>query len=153
MTGLVDHALERTFVMSLVVASALIVELPEDFDGDALADFQAIAVWEAVCNLSERRESIDLWSVRDELETWAGHRELTWFERPSEAWPLALVDIAGVCAERLVRDPASLPIAAWAQTLMRMAATRRELVDLDEDIDVEDMSPTLNSGQGQRTAA
>lgn len=123
---LFDAALERTLVMAVVVAPALLDELPETFDGDALADYRATAVWIALCNLFERDAPITLWSVRDELER-RGY-DPTWFERPTPTWPRAMTDIAMLIAERLVHDPGCLPIAAWAWSLMRLAHRRREAI-------------------------
>lgn len=133
---LVDHALERTLVAAIVAAPSLLAEVPSDFGLDALGDLQAQAVWTAVANLDARRAPIHIESVRAELEKWAGHRELAWFERPSESWPRAFVDIVDLCAERLATDPTCFPITAWCHALQRLAAKRRPLIELDEDIDV-----------------
>lgn len=134
---LVDAPLERALAMALVIAPELAHELPETFDGGSFGDFRARATWEALCRLVERGEQVDLLSVRAELEAWAEHRELTWYERPSPAWPWSLVDTADLLAERLARDPGSLPVRQWAWTLERLAANRRAAIELDEDIVVE----------------
>jgi hypothetical protein len=119
---LVDTALERTFVATLIARPALLAEVLGDFDSSYLGDFQAKCAFEAWCDLAAAKLPINGAAVAERLEARGYVSAVT----PYMGWLPRFLGQASVAAEP--------PVAGWAVSLVRIAALREQIVaeDLDE---------------------
>lgn len=119
---MVDYALERTLVATLIARPELVPAIG-DFDAGYLYDFQARCAWDALCDLVFAGQPVNGEAVALRLEA----KGFVSAVAPYLGWLPGLL-------RRASADASEAQVVGWAASLVRLATRRDEILaePLDE---------------------